>query len=81
MNVPRAFFRDTDASSSDSDGVLFPECSTPSSSGKCFDHSGELPDLEPDVLPTNAIMTMRRVTRSLTQRGLGNHLEIHQDSK
>ena len=66
MNVPRALFRDTDASSSDSDGVLFLECSTPSSSGKCFDHSGELPDFKPDVLPMNAIMTMCRVTCSLT---------------
>ena len=49
MNVPRVLFRDTDAFSSDSDGVLFPECSTPSSSGKCSDHSGELPDFKPDI--------------------------------
>ena len=71
VNVPRVLFRDTDASSSDSDGVLFPECSTPSSSGKCSDHSGELPDLEPDVPPTNTTVTtsMRRVTHSLTHRG------------
>ena len=81
MNVPRVLFRDTDASSSDSDGVLFPECSTPSSSGKCSDHSGELPDFEPDILPTNTTVTMCRVTHSLTQWGLGNHLEIHQDFK
>ena len=66
VNVPRVLFRDTDASSSDSDGVLFPECSTLSSSGRCFDHSGELPDSEPDVLPMNTTVTMRRVTRSLT---------------
>ena len=52
-NVPRVLFRDTDTSPSDSDGVLFPECSTPSSSGKCSDHSGELPDFEPDVQPIN----------------------------
>ena len=42
VNVTRILFRDTDTSSSDSDGVLFLECSTPSSSGKCSDHSGEL---------------------------------------
>ena len=79
MNVPKVLFRDTDAPSSDSDGVLFPECSTPSSSGKSSNHSGELPDFEPDIPPMNTTVTMRRVTRSLTRRGLGNHLEIHQD--
>ena len=80
-NVPRVLFRDTDASSSDSDGVLFPECSTPSSSGKCSNHSGELPDFEPDVQPMTTTVTtnMHRVTRSLTRWGLGNHLETHQD--
>ena len=56
-NVPRVLFRDTDASSSDSDGVLFPECSTPSSSGKCSDHVGELPDFEPDVQPMTTTVT------------------------
>ena len=61
------------------DGVLFLECSALSSSGKCSDHSGELPDFEPDVPPTNTTATMCRVTRSLTRQGLGNHLEIHQD--
>ena len=79
VNMPRVLFRDTDASSSDSDGVLFPECSTPSSSGKCSDHSGELPDFKPDILLTNTTVTMCRVTCSLTQWGLGNHLGIHQD--
>ena len=80
-NLPRVLFRDTDTSSSDSDGVLFPECSTPSSSGKCSDHSGELPDFKPDVQPTTTTVTtsMHRVTRSLTRRGLGNLLETHQD--
>ena len=48
-NVPRVLFRDTDASTSDSDGVLFQESPTPSSSEKCSDHSGGLPDFEPDV--------------------------------
>ena len=67
-NLPRVLFRDTDTSSSDSDGELFPECSTPSSSGKCSDCSGELPDFEPDVQPTTTTATtsMHRVTRSLT---------------
>ena len=46
VNVPRVLFRDTDAFSSGSDGVLFLECSTPSSSGKCSDHCGELPDFK-----------------------------------
>ena len=80
-NVPRVLFRDTDASSSDSDGVLFPECSTPSSSGKCSNHNGELPDFEPDVQPMTTTVTtsMCRVTHSLTRWGLGNHLETHQD--
>ena len=74
MNVPRVLFRDTDASSSDSDGVLFPECSTLSSSGECFD----VPD-EPDVPLSNSTMPVCRVTRSLTQWGLGNHPVISQD--
>ena len=81
QNVPRVLFRDTDTSSSDSDGVLFPECSTPSPSGKCSDNGGELPDFEPDVqlMTTTVTTSMHRVTRSLTRWGLGNHLETHQD--
>ena len=80
-NVPRVLFRDTDASTSDSDGVLFQESPTPSSSEKCFDHSGGLPDFEPDVqlMTTTAATSMRRVTHSLTRQGLGNPLEIFQD--
>ena len=81
VNVPRVLFRDSDASSSDSDGVLFPECSTPSSSGTTTDHHGELPDSKPDILPMNTTMTMRRVTRSLTRWGLGNQLVIHHSFK
>ena len=61
VNVPRVLFRDTDASSSDSDGVLFLECSTPSFSGECFD----VPD-EPDVPLSNTTTPVHRVTRSLT---------------
>ena len=49
--VPRVLFRDTDDLSGDSDGVLFPECSTPSSSGTCSYHDGKLPDSEPGVSP------------------------------
>ena len=80
-NVPRVLFRDTDASTSDSDGVLFQESPTPSSSEKCSDHSGGLPDFKPDVqlMTTTVATSMRRVTRSLTQWGLGNPLEIFQD--
>ena len=61
-NVPRVLFRDTDASPSDSDGVLFP-------------------DFEPDVqlMTTTVTTSMRRVTHSLTQWGLGNPLETFQD--
>ena len=78
--MPRVLFRDTDESTSDSDGVLFHESPIPSSSEKCSDHSGGLPDLEPDVqlMTTTVATSMRRVTRSLTQRGLSNHLETHQ---
>ena len=47
VRVPRVLFRDTDDLSGDSDGVLFPECSTPSSSGTCSHHNGELPDSDP----------------------------------
>ena len=79
MRVPRVLFRDTDTLSSDSDGVLFLECSTLSSSGTCSHNNGGLPDSEPDVLPMNNTVTTRRVTRSLTRRGLGHHLEINQD--
>ena len=79
--MPRVLFRNTDASTSDSDGVLFQESPTPSSSEKCSDHSGGLPDFEPDVqlMTTTAATSMCRVTCSLTQRGLGNHLETLQD--
>ena len=66
VNVPRVLFRDTDAFSSDSDGVLFPECSSPSSPGKCSNHNDELPDFKPDAPPTNTTLTTHRVTRSLT---------------
>ena len=79
MRVPRVLFRDTDTFSSDSDGVLFPECSTPSSSGTCSHHNGGLPDSELGVPLTNNTATMHRVTRSLTRRGLGHHLEINRD--
>ena len=79
--MPRVLFRDTDASTSDSDGVLFQESPTLSSSAKCSDHSGGLPYFEPDVqlMTTTVATSMRRVTHSLTQRGLGNHLETLQD--
>ena len=79
MRMSRVLFRDTDTLSSDSDGVLFPECSTPSSSGACSHHDGGLPDSVPDVPPANNTATTRRVTRSLTQQGLGHHLEINWD--
>ena len=58
MRVPRVLFRDTDTLSSDSDGVLSPECSTPSSSGTCSHHNGGLPDSEPDVPLMNNTATM-----------------------
>ena len=79
MRVPRVLFRDTDTLSSDSDGVLFSECSTPGSSGTCSHHNGGLPDSEPDVLPMNNTVTMHRVTRSLTRQGLGHHPAINRD--
>ena len=80
-NVPRVLFRDTDASTSDSDGVLFQESPTPSPSEKCSDQSGGLPDFEPDVqlTTTTAATSICRVTHSLTQQGLGNHRETLQD--
>ena len=80
-NVPRVLFRDTDESTSDSDGVLFQESPAPSSSGRCSDCSGGLSDFEPDIHLMNiaADTSMCRVTRSLTQQGLGNPLETFQD--
>ena len=67
-NVPRVLFRDTDESTSDSDGVLFQESPTPSSSGRCSDCSGGLSDFEPDIHLMNIAVdtSMHRVTRSLT---------------
>ena len=79
MRVLWVLFRDTDTLSSDSDGVLFPEYSTPGSSGTCSHHNEGLPDSEPDVPLTNNTATTRRVTRSLTQQGLGHQLEINRD--
>ena len=75
-NVPRVLFRDTDESTSDSDGVLFQE-----SPDGCSDHSGGLPDFEPNIHLMNiaADTSMHRVTHSLTQRGLGNPLETFKD--
>ena len=80
-NAPRVLFRDTDESTSDSDGVLFQESPTPSSSGRCSDHSGGFSDFEPDVHLMNiaADTSMCRVTHSLTQQGLGNPLETFKD--
>ena len=74
--MPRVLFRDTDASPSDSDGVLFQESPTPSSSEKHSSHSGGLPDFEPDaqLMTTTVATSMCRVTHSLTQWGLGKHL-------
>ena len=82
-NVPRVLFRDTDESTSDSEGVLFQESPVPSSLRRCSDHSGGLPDFEPDVqlMNTTADTSMCRVTHSLTRRGLGNPLETFQDFK
>ena len=80
---PGSFFRDTDESTRDSDGVLFQESPVPSSLGRCSDHSEGLPDFEPDVhLMNTAVDTsMCRVTHSLTRQGLGNPLETFQDFK
>ena len=80
-NVSSIPFRDTDESTSDSDGVLFQESPTPNSSEKCSNHSGGLPDFETDVqlMTTTAATSMRRVTHSLTRQGLGNPLETFQD--
>ena len=80
-NATRVLFRDTDESANDSDGVPFQESPTSSSSGKCSDCSGGLSDFEPDIhLMNTAVDTnMRRVTRSLTQQGLGNPLETFKD--
>ena len=82
-NATRVLFRDTDESTSDSDGVLFQESPTLSSSGKCSDHGGGFSDFEPDVHQMNiaAGTSMHRVTRSLSQQGLGNILETFKDFK
>ena len=82
-NVPRVLFRDADEPTSDSEGVLFQESPVPSSSRRCSDHSGGLPDFEPDVqlMNTTVDTSMCRVTCSLTQQGLGNPLETFQDFK
>ena len=82
-NVPRVLFRDADESTSDSEGVLFQESPVPSSSRRCSDHSGGLPDFEPDVqlMNTTADNSMHRVTHSLTRQGFGNPLETFQDFK
>ena len=69
LTLPRVLFPDTDDLSSDSDGMLFPECSTPSSSGSCSYSNGTFPDSEPDVSSTDYTVTTRRVTHSLTRRG------------
>ena len=81
-NASRVLFRDTDESTSDSDGVLFQESPTSSSSGKCSDRSGGFSDFEPDVHQMNvaAGTSMCRVTRSLPRQGLGN-LETFKDFK
>ena len=80
-NAPRVLFRDTDESTSDSDGVLFQESPTPSSSGRCSDRSGGFSDFEPDVHLMNIAVgtSMCRVTHSLSRRGLGNLLETFKD--
>ena len=80
-NAPRVLFRDTDESTSDSDGVLFQESPTPSSSGRCSDCSGELSDFEPNVHLMNIAVdtSVHRVTHSFTQWGLGNPLETFKD--
>ena len=80
-NVPRILFRDTDESTSDSDGVLFQESPAPSSSGRCSDHSGGLSDFKPNIHLMNiaADTSMHRVTHSLTQWGLGNPIETFKD--
>ena len=67
--VPRVLFQDTYDLSGDSDGVLFPECSTPSSSGTCSYYNGTFPDPKPDVSSTDYTVTTRRVTRSLYLTG------------
>ena len=79
LTSPRVLFPDTDDLSGDSDGMLFPECLTLSSSGSCSYSNGTFPDSEPDVSSTDYTVTTRRVTRSLTQRGLGHPLKIGQD--
>ena len=77
--MPRVLFPDTDDLSSDSDGMLFPECSTLSSSGSCSYSNGTFPDSKPDVALTDYTVTTHRVTCSLTRRGLGHPLKIGRD--
>ena len=82
-NATRVLFRDTDESANDSDGVPFQESPTSSSSGKCSDCSGGFSDFEPNVHQVNiaAGTSMHRVTRFLSQQGLGNLLETFKDFK
>ena len=82
-NAARILFRETDESASDSDGVLFQESPTPSSSRKCSDHSGGFPDFKPDAHQVNITTgtSMCRVTHSLSQRGLGDLLKTFNDFK
>ena len=77
--MPRVLLPDTDDLSGDSDGVLFPEYSTPNSSETCSYSNGTSPDSELDVSSTDYTMTTCRVTCSLTQWGLGHPLEIGRD--
>ena len=83
LNATRVLFRNTDESASDSDGVLFQESPTSSSSVKCSDHSGGFSDFEPDVHQMNvaAGTAMCRVTHSLSWQGLGNLMETFKDFK
>ena len=68
LNATRVLFRNTDESTSDSDGVLFQESPTSSSPGKCSDHNRGFSDFKPDIHQMNvaAGTSMRRVTHSLS---------------
>ena len=68
-NAARVLFKETAGSTSDSDGVLFQESPTPSSSEKCFDCSGGFPDFKPNAhqVDLTAGPSMCRVTHSLSQ--------------
>ena len=74
---------ETHESSSDSDGALFQESPTSSSSGKCSDRSGGFSDFEPNIHQMNvaAGTSMCRVTRSLSRQRLGNLMETFKDFK